>query len=133
MPKVIGIGREKQALSSLKRNPRHLRGEARKKWNELLTVLAPEVATIRQSDAVTRYCIAWAAYLEAVNALATEPAVVVNEKTGAQQPSAWTKIRIEMDKTMFSLGLKLGLIPNGRDIPATDTTPTVSKFGGLLK
>lgn len=133
MPKLIEIEREKQVLSPLKRNPRHLRGEARKKWNELLTILAPEVATSRQADAVTRYCIAWDAYMQAVTALETEPAILINAKTGAAQPSPWTKIRIEMDKTLFALGLKLGLVPNGKDIPATDKTPPASKFGGLLK
>ncbi|WP_029458171.1 P27 family phage terminase small subunit [Solidesulfovibrio alcoholivorans] len=133
MPKVIEVPRGKQACAPLKRNPRHLKGEAKRKWNDILAVLAPEVATERQFDVVTRYCIAWAAYMEAVTALETEPAILVNMKTGAAQPSPWTKIRIEMDKTLFSLGLKLGLIPNGRDIPATDTTPPASKFGGLVR
>ena len=133
MPRVIDIDRNKADCKPLKRNPRHLQGEAKAKWNELLRVLAPEVSTERQFDVVTRYCIAWASYMEAVTALSTEPAIILNTKTGAAQPSPWTKIRIEMDKTLFSLGLKLGLIPNGRDIPATDKTPPVTKFGGLTR
>jgi len=133
MSKVINVPREKASCAPLKRNPRHLNGVAKQKWKSVLSVLAPEVATERQFDVVTRYCIAWAAYMEAVTALESEPAVILNTKTGAMQPSPWTKIRIECDKTLFSLGLKLGLIPNGKDIPATDKTPPVSKFGGLTR
>ena len=133
MPKTIDINRPKAACKPLKRNPKHLLGIARKKWNELLDILPPEVATERQADVITRYCLAWGDYISAIQALETEPLVIVNPKTGAQQPSAWTKIRIEMDKTLFSLGLKLGLIPNGKDIPATDKTPPVTKFGGLTR
>lgn len=133
MPKVIGIGRDRAACAPLKKNPRHLKGEARRKWNASLAVLSPEVATERQFDALTQYCEAWATYRRAIEALETTPMVVVNPKTGAETPSAWAKIRVESNKILFGLGLKLGLIPNGRDIPATDKTPTVSKFGGLLK
>jgi len=133
MPKRIDIPRGKQPCRPLSKGPRHLKGEARKKWNELLDVLAPEVCTIRQFDVITQYCEAWATYRQAVEALEHEPMVVLNAKTGAQQPSAWAKIRIETTKTLFSLGLKLGLIPNGRDIPATDTTPPASKFGELIR
>jgi hypothetical protein len=62
-----------------------------------------------------------------------EPAIVINGKTGAQQPNAWTKLRIECHKTLFSLGLKLGLVPNGKDIPGAQKAPTKSKFEGLLE
>ena len=68
MPKVVNIHHEKQACAPLKRNPRHLKGEAKKKWNELLRILAPEVATARQFDAITQYCEAWACYRRCVEA-----------------------------------------------------------------
>lgn len=133
MPKTIDIPRAKAACAPLRKNPRHLKGEARRKWNELLLVLAPEVATSRQADAITQYVEAWVTYRQAMEALESEPMVVINPKTGAQQPSGWAKVRVECSKTMFSLGLKLGLIPNGKDIPSTDTTPQASKFGGLVR
>jgi len=133
MPKVLNINREKTACAPLKKNPRHLKGEARRKWNELMLVLSPEVCTLRQFDAVTQYCEAWATYRQAMEALENEPMVVINPKTGAQQPSGWAKVRIETTKTLFSLGLKLGLVPTGKDVPGSEKAPAASKFGGLLK
>lgn len=132
MPKVVNIDRDKRACAPLKRNPRHLKGEARRKWNELLLVLAPEVATARQFDVITQYCEAWATYRQAMEELQHSPMVVLNAKTGAEQPSAWAKLRIETTKTLFSLGLKLGLVPNGKDVPGQEKAPAASKFGGLL-
>ncbi len=120
-------------MRAVEAQPASSEGEAKTKWNACLKVLAPEVATERQFDALTAYCEAWATYRQAVEALETEPMVVVNPKTGAQQPSAWAKIRVETTKTLFSLGLKLGLIPNGKDVPATDKTPARAKFEGLVR
>lgn len=132
MPKVISLPKNEQACKPLRKGPKHLKGVARSKWNELMDVLHPAVCTMRQFDAVTQYCEAWATYRQAVEALETEPMVVVNPKTGAQQPSAWTKLRIETTKTLFSLGLKLGLVPNGKDIPGQQDAPARSKFEGLV-
>ncbi|TVM16689.1 phage terminase small subunit P27 family [Oceanidesulfovibrio indonesiensis] len=133
MPKVVDMPKNPQACKPLKKGPRHLKGEARRKWNQLMDVLHPSVCTERQFDAVTQYCESWATYRQAVEALAHEPAVVINEKTGAQQPSAWMKIKLECHKTLFSLGMKLGLVPNGKDIPKTGDTPRAAKFDGLVR
>ena len=133
MPKIVRIPKLEQPCKPLRKGPKHLQGEARRKWNELIDVLAPSVCTSRQFDAVTQYCETWAVYRQCVEALETEPLIVVNPKTGAQQPSAWTKLRIECHKTLFSLGLKLGLVPNGKDIPGTQKAPARSKFDGLLE
>lgn len=131
MPKVVKIPKCEQPCKSLRKGPRHLQGEAKRKWNDLMDVLHPSVCTMRQFDAVTQYCEAWAVYRQAVKALETEPMVVVNEKTGAQQFSAWQKVRIETQKTLFALGLKLGIVPNGKDIPNQQEAPR-SKFEGLV-
>lgn len=133
MPKVINIPRNEQPCKPLGRAPSYLDPVARAKWRELMKVLHPSVCTERQRDAIVTYCEAWSLYRRCCEALATEPAVVVNPKTGAQQPSAWTKLRIECTKTLFSLGLKLGLIPNGKDIPRQNQGPGRSKFEGLVK
>ena len=132
MPKVVEYPRNNQVCKPLKTPPKHLKGAARAKWNELMRVLHPSVATDRQKDAILQYCETWALYRQCCDALETEPAVVINQKTGAQQPSAWTKLRIESHKTLFSLGLKLGLVPNGKDIPGLPKAPRKSKFEGLL-
>ena len=132
MPKVVQIPRNDQPCKPLKTAPKRLKGEARAKWQELMRVLHPSVCTERQKDAILQYCQAWSLYVECVTALETEPAVVINAKTGAQQPSAWTKLRIECHKTLFSLGLKLGLVPNGKDIPRQGEGKARSKFDGLV-
>lgn len=132
MPKAVNIPKAEQPCKPLRKGAKHLQGEARKKWNELMDVLHPSVCTQRQFDVITQYCEAWATYRQATAALETEPMVVVNPKTGAQQPSAWQKIRIETHKTLFSLGLKLGLIPNGKDIPGQQKPPARAKFEGLV-
>lgn len=133
MPKQIETPRNTQPCRPLKTAPKHLKGEARAKWNELMRVLDPSVCTERQKDAIIRYCDEWAAYRRAVDALEHEPAVVLNVRTGAQVPSAWAKIRFDSSRVLFSLGLKLGLIPNGRDIPGQDKAPARAKFSGLVK
>jgi len=132
MPKIVDIPRNQQVCKALKAPPKHFKGEAKVKWNELMKVLNPSICTERQKDAILQYCETWAMYRQCCEALETEPAVVVNEKTGAQQPSAWTKLRIECHKTLFSLGLKLGLVPNGKDIPRQGEGKPRSKFDGLL-
>ena len=132
MPKTIPLPRNEQPCKPLGRAPKHLKGEARAKWNDILKVLHPSVCTERQRDAILQYCETWALYRECCEALETEPAVVINAKTGAQQPSAWTKLRIEAHKTLFSLGLKLGLVPNGKDIPKQGDGKARSKFDGLV-
>lgn len=132
MPKVVDIPKAETPCKPLGRCPAHLKGEARTKWRELMKVLHPSVCTERQRDAIEQYCQTWALYRECCEALEFEPAVVVNSKTGAQQPSAWTKLRIEAHKTLFSLGLKLGLVPNGKDIPRQRDGKAWSKFDGLV-
>ena len=132
MPKTVNVPRNEQPCKSLKGAPKHLKGEARAKWLELMRVLHPSVCTERQKDAIIAYCETWALYRRAAEALETEPLVTVNAKTGAQTPSAWAKILLESRQSLYAMGLKLGLIPNGRDIPRQGEGKARSKFDGLV-
>lgn len=132
MPKVVQIPRNDQPCKPLKGAPKHLKGEARAKWLELMRVLPSSVRTERQKDAIIAYCETWALYRRAVEALEVEPPVTINPKTGAQTPSAWAKLLLESRQSLYAMGLKLGLIPNGRDVPGREKAPARSKFDGLI-
>jgi P27 family predicted phage terminase small subunit len=115
----------------LKRNPKHLKGLARQKWNELLDVLPPEVTTARQADSLTQYAEAWALYRQVVEQMKDAP-LVVESKTGALSQHPLSKQRVELHKILFSLGSRIGVVPEAKYLPKGKGAASVGKFAGLV-
>ena len=127
MPKKI---EQTQIDAPLTRNPKHLTGEAKAKWNELLDRLPAEVLTHRHHDALTSYAETWAYYRDVVKQMEGQP-LVIEGKTGALVQHPLNKLRIDAQKLLFSLGCKLGAMPNPTRAGYKAASP-VGKFQGLV-
>lgn len=94
--------------------PIWLVGEARKEWERLAGRLHTcGILTAVDRSILAAYCVAWASYVEAVEAL-REGALVQVTATGYESPSAWWVIRRNAAAEVAKLGAELGLTPSSR-------------------
>ena len=114
--------------------PRHLRGYAREAWLEL----APELhrlhlLTILDVGPFSVYCVAYATWRRAEDALARESALTMATAEGHQRVNPLVRISSQAMNDMLRYGAAFGLTPSGRLRLSGMNPPTPpSKFDGLL-
>lgn len=109
--------------------PKHLRPEARERWNRIVKSMPPGFYTAADEALLAAYCEAWADHKMATEEITATPLLVTAE--GRMNPVL--VIRNRAAQTMATLAGRLGLSPSDRTGLKSDTAATGSKWDGLTK
>lgn len=114
--------------------PDHLHEDAQSCIEVIKSSMPPGVYAKIDSYLLAAFAAAWALHKQAAHAISSPDFehVVVNKRTGSEQPNAWIKILNTQAEKLASLGDRLGLDPRARAGLKLPAEKPVSKFSGLI-
>ena len=96
------------------RCPAHLCKDAREHWAATVAVLAPNVLTVADADALALYCTAYARWVEAERHLAEE-GVVVKSPNNYPIQNPYLAVSNKAHEQIEKMGARFGLNPADRN------------------
>jgi P27 family predicted phage terminase small subunit len=99
--------------------PKHLKGEARKKWTELVGILsASQVMTLADTETLARYCGLWELWLRYYKSCrAGGDQITLLNPDGSikyQQTTAAMQTMLKLNQQLLRLEQEFGMTPTGR-------------------